>query len=257
MSGLPGPVPQAPWTLSVPSYIIPGTYLENVRFLESLTPVRAVELLFYYYDPGTRELLLRERDGLAARRGRFSFSVHLPDHLRPEHEELLELTLDLAGSYILHPPPSGERDFLRLVEGWRAKYGEIFLLENLIGRRFEELAGELPDLPLCLDTGHLLLGGSPMGGFLRRYGPRLREIHLHGVQHGADHRPFQAAEPWLGELGPFLRRFRGTVNLEVFCLAHLSECLAALRDSGLLPADLTGAEPTDPAAPAAPAAGSN
>jgi hypothetical protein len=174
--------------------------------------------------------------------------VHLPDDLRPEHAEILELTLGLAGRYILHPPPSGEQDFLHLVKGWREKYGEIFLLENLIGRRFEALADELPGLPLCLDTGHLLLSGGTIEGFLRRHGPRLREIHLHGVQHGADHRPFQAAEPWFRELEPFLRGFRGTVNLEVFSLADLSECLAALRDSGLLPPGLTGT---------APAAGSN
>lgn len=247
MSGLPSPEPQAPWTLSVPSYIIPGTYLENVRFLESFAEVRAVELLFYYYDPETRELLLREREALAARRWRFSFSVHLPDDLRPEHAEILELTLGLAGRYVLHPPPSGEQDFLHLVKGWREKYGEIFLLENLIGRRFEALADELPGLPLCLDTGHLLLSGGTIEGFLRRHGSRLREIHLHGVQHGADHRPFQAAEPWFRELEPFLRGFRGTVNLEVFSLAYLSECLAALRDSGLLPPGLTGTAPAAPA----------
>jgi len=58
----------APWTLSVPSFVIPGTYLENVLFLEDFAEIRAVELLFYLYDPETRELLIREREGLAARR---------------------------------------------------------------------------------------------------------------------------------------------------------------------------------------------
>ena len=58
------------------------------------------------------------------------------------------------------------------------------LLENLVGRSFEALAAGLPDLPLCLDTGHLLLNGDGIGDFLDRHGPRVGEIHLHGVQAG-------------------------------------------------------------------------
>jgi hypothetical protein len=224
----------AAWTLSVPSYVIPGTYLENVRFLEGFPEIRAVELLFYLYDPQTRELLVREREGLAARRGRFSFSVHLPDDLAPEHAEILELTRGLAELYILHPPPSGEREFLGLVQRWHADYGEVFALENLTGRSFEALAAALPDLPLCMDTGHLLLNGAGVGDFLRRHGQRLREIHLHGVRQAADHRPFGAAEPWFRELEPFLRSFTGVVNLELFCLADLTECMGTLRSVGLL-----------------------
>jgi hypothetical protein len=218
----------------VPSYVIPGTYLQNVRFLEGFPEIRAVELLFYFYDPQTRELLVREREGLAARRGRFSFSVHLPDELKPEHAEILELTRDLCERYILHPPPSGEREFLELVQRWRAEYGEVFLLENLAGRSFEALAAGLPGLPLCMDTGHLLLDGAGVGDFLRRHGARLREIHLHGVRQAVDHRPFGAAEPWFRELEPFLRSFTGVVNIEVFCLADVQECLHTLRSARLL-----------------------
>lgn len=224
--------PFAPWTLSVPSYIVPGTYLENVLYLEGLPEVRAVELLFYYYDSGSRELLIRESKGLAAQRGRFSFSVHMPDDLKPEHAELLQLTRGLAERYILHPPPSGDGEFLRLVDRWRAEYGELFLLENLVGRSFEALAAGLPDLPLCLDTGHLLLNGGGIGDFLDRHGSRIGEIHLHGVQGGVDHRPFGGAEPWLLELEPFLRRFSGVVNLEVFSRSDLDGCLRALRTAG-------------------------
>jgi hypothetical protein len=222
------------WTLSVPSYIVPGTYLENVRYLEGLPVIQAVELLFYLYDRDARELLARERAGLAARRGRFSFSVHLPDALEPEHVEILALTRSLSERYILHPPPSGEKDFLRLVRDWRAEHGELFLLENLIGRCFEDLAAAMPDLPLCLDTGHLLRSGSGIRDFLSRHGARVREIHLHGVRQGEDHRPFLATESWLQDLLPFLEHFSGVVNLEVFSRPELDECLRSLAEAGLL-----------------------
>jgi len=193
-----------------------------------------VELLFYFFDGETRELLERERDGLRARQGRFTYSVHLPDHLREEHRVLLELVRGLAGTCVLHPPPAGEEEFLELVRRWRREFGDVFLLENLVGRSFERLAAELQDIPLCLDTGHLLLNGARLGPFLGTYGPRIREIHLHGVREGADHRPPAPGEAWLAELAPFLRRFEGTVNLEIFSRADLDSSLRALRDAGLL-----------------------
>jgi hypothetical protein len=45
--------------------------------------------------------------------------------------------------------------------------------------------------------------------------------------------PSRLPSPWFRELS--LSGVGGTVNLEVFSLAYLSDCLAALRDSGLLP----------------------
>ncbi len=220
-------------TVSVPSYVIPGTYGENLRFLEAVPEVRAVELLFYLFDEETCELFRREAPLVASLRERFDFSVHLPDRLLAEHEEILVLTRAFAGRYILHPPEGRVRSFIRTVDRWRRRYGEIFLLENLIGRDFPALAGRWPRMPVCCDTGHLLRTGAGIGRFLEEYGGRIGEIHLHGVKDGQDHRDFGPQEPWFRELVPFLRGFRGVVNLEVFSIGEVRSILAALRAHGL------------------------
>jgi hypothetical protein len=226
--------------LSVPSYVIPGTYAENLRFLVAVSEVRAVELLFYLYDGPTAELLRREAAEIASHRGRFSFSVHLPDDLQPEHEEILALTRPFADRYVLHPPASPPQAFLRTVERWRGRYGEIFLLENLVGRGFAALARRWPGMPVCCDTGHLLLGGEEIGRFLDEYGGRIGEIHLHGVRDGRDHRGFGPGEDWFQRLVPFLRGFQGVLNLEVFSIGEVRAILDALRARGLLAGPLRG-----------------
>ncbi len=220
-------------TVSVPSYIFRGTYLENVRLAASLAGVQGVELLFFLYDGDSRGLLLQERSRIAAFSGELLFSVHLPDPLLPAHEELVELTADLAERYVLHPPQGDEEATAAMLEGWRRRYGDRFLLENLIDRGVEEMLARLPDLPLCCDTGHLLLGGGGVGEFLERYGRRVREVHLHGQRDGWDHRPVAAEDPWFRAIVPWLRRFSGAVNLEVFHLEEVQTMLALLREQGL------------------------
>jgi hypothetical protein len=220
--------------LSVPSYVIPGTYGENVEFLAGIPEVQAVELLFYYFDQGSRDLFIREKELIASYRGRFDFAVHMPEPLQPEHEALIELTRDLCGRYILHPPPGDPRGFRRFAGLWRERYGDVFLIENLIDRDFSPVAEALDSFPLCCDTGHLLLSGADMGTFLRRYGARIGEIHLHGVIDGVDHRSFSAEEAWYRAVLPFLRSFGGVVNLEVFSEAEVRKLIEVLGSSGVL-----------------------
>ena len=221
--------------LSVPSYVIPGTYGENVEFLAGVPEVRAVELLFYYFDADSRDLFIREKDLIASYKERFGFAVHMPEPLKPEHEILIDLTRDLCSRYILHPPAGDPHFFHEWVAGWQKRYGPVFLIENLIDRDFDPLAEMIASLPVCCDTGHLLLGGSDVAAFLRRYGPRVREIHLHGVVEGRDHRCFEGTEPWFQAIVPMLRSFQGVVNLEVFSLAEVRQLIGVLVRAGVLP----------------------
>jgi len=221
--------------LSVPSYVIPGTYGENVEFLAEIPEIQAVELLFYYFDNDSRDLFIREKALISSYRNRFDFSVHMPEPLKPEHERLIELTRDICHRYILHPPAEDPHQFREWVAGWHKRYGSVFLIENLIGGDFNPVAEKLDTFPLCCDTGHLLLRGLEVGAFLRRYGSRIREIHLHGVIDGVDHRGFSAAEPWFQEIVPFLGAFEGVVNLEVFSIAEVSKLIEVLIRAGVLP----------------------
>jgi sugar phosphate isomerase/epimerase len=220
--------------VSAPSYVIPGTYGENVRYLASRDEIQAVELLFYYFDRESRDLFIQEKKLIRSYRGRFSFSVHMPEVLVPDDEELIELTRDLADRYIIHPPATDIDEFRRLVESWRERYGEVFLIENLIEGEFHEIAAALESFPLCCDTGHLLRSGAGVSDFLERYSERLLEIHLHGVQDGSDHRSFAMEESWFQEIVCFLKAYSGVVNLEVFSVQELDRIVAVLREAGLL-----------------------
>jgi sugar phosphate isomerase/epimerase len=220
--------------LSVPSYVIPGTYGENVAFLADFPEIGGVELLFYYFDDESRDLFIREKSQIASFGERFSFAVHMPDSPRREHEQLIELTRDLAGRYILHPPTADLDRFRDMVENWQKQYGAVFLVENLIAGDFSRTAELMDTVPLCCDTGHLLRAGLDVSEFLAAYRERVREIHLHGVIDGQDHRAFHADEAWFRAILPYLRSFDGVLNLEVFSIGEVNELVTVLKQTGVL-----------------------
>ncbi len=210
--------------VSVPSWVIPGTYADNLRFLEDKEQVTSVELLFFLYDGDIRSQFLAELDVIREFGGRFGYTVHLPDNLTAEHEELIELTAPLARCFIVHPPKKEGTGLEVHVDRWITRYGPRFLVENTYLDRFEAFLPLLPRAGVCMDAGHLVLGGQNPATFAQQWKSRIREIHLHGVDKKAaladgrlpDHRRLAGTEPWLAELEPFLRTFAGTLNIEVF-----------------------------------------
>lgn len=226
--------------LSVPSYIIPGTYLENAEHLArsaSLAPVSGIELLFFFYNREIRLLFDRERERLEGHRSRYSFTIHLPDTLLPEHRELVEATLDAADHYILHPPRDASAPPLHtFLPQWRDAYGDVFLLENTRMEQFSAAIRQMPDIPVCCDTGHLLLEGNEPAAFLDAYGPQIREIHLHGLKDGRDHQGFSPDAPWFSRAASFMRRFGGVINAEVFSEADVLEIIRSMTAHQLLAA---------------------
>ncbi len=220
--------------ISVPSYVIPGSYYENVKLIAGYKAVKSIELLFFFFDSETKELFKREKQSIKTYTDCFSFTVHMPEHLLVEHVEIVELTRDLAARYIIHLPESNTAQFMGELERWRAMYGNIFLIENLIHMDIEYYLNQDPTLPVCCDTGHLLLRGKDINNFLRNYETRIKEIHLHGVMDGKDHKLFGPEEPWFVELIPFLQKFRGVVNLEVFSVREVEEVLRILSACNLI-----------------------
>jgi sugar phosphate isomerase/epimerase len=225
--------------LSVPSYVIPGTYLENLRFLEESTDQRDVELLFFIYDNDARALLRAESGGIAEYSRRFRFTVHMPDSIQASHEEIIEATAAYAQSYVIHPPRTVPEipAFAALFDEWRGRYGERrFLLENTRLEQFGAADLALRDSrygppPLCADIGHLRMEGVDPAAWVAGRADRVAEMHVHGFDGTRDHVPFRAGEAWIGPLAPFAGTFGGIVELELFSWAELQEASAILRSA--------------------------
>jgi hypothetical protein len=212
--------------LFVPSWVVPGSYLENIRFLEDKREISGIELLFFLYDEETRRLFEKEYDEITRYKNRFRFTAHLPEPLKPEHCELIDRLSPLAEHFIVHP------------DGSELFPDDRFVLENTRLEKFENALLWLPsDKFVCMDTGHLLLEGKSPVDFLHRYGGRVKEIHLHGLDREKalldgklpDHRPLKKNDRWFQELLPELERFDGVINLEVFSWAEAEESLGVLR----------------------------
>jgi hypothetical protein len=116
-----------------------------------------------------------------------------------------------------------------LVAAWRGKWGDRFLLEYTEGPAFEAADAALPGLPLCADTGRLLLEGIDPSIWIAQRATRIREIHLHGAAEGRDHVAFRAGEAWLARLLPLLEGFPGRVELELFSVEKINAAKAALE----------------------------
>ncbi|MDR2445154.1 MAG: AP endonuclease [Spirochaetaceae bacterium] len=218
--------------LITPSWVIPGTYLENLRFLDGKDKIDGVELLFFLYDEDIRAEFLRDLPGIRDFAKRFVFTAHLPDNLREEHEELVEVLSPLVKHFIVHPAADADAG-ARLLETWMSRYGRRrFLLENTVPGRFEALLACFGgDMPVCMDTAHLLIEGRVPADFARRYSGQIREVHLNGMGEGDSdgHKPPRAEDGWFLELVPFLRQFSGIVNLELFSWDEVKQGIDCLE----------------------------
>jgi len=211
--------------LSVPSWVIPGSYAENLRFLECKKEIKGVELLFFIYDDETKNVLDSEWEKIQNFRERFVFTAHLPELLQPAHEGLVALLAPLVRHFVVHPAAQSYMEQARLLAEWTKYLGASFLVENIKAGLLEALLPHLEkSVGICMDTGHLLVDGQNPAEFFARYRERIGEIHLHSVDKEQaaidgklpDHRQLRRDESWLLELIPLLDNYRGVINLEVF-----------------------------------------
>ena len=234
---------KADYVLSVPSWVIPGTYAENLRFLETKEEIRGVELLFFIYDDEIKSQLDSEWNEIRRYAKRFVFTAHLPEALRPAHGELVARLAPIVRHFIIHPSMDNPASQVSLLAEWSKQYGAKFLAENTQNGLLEALLPHLDACPgvdfgLCMDTGHLLLEGKSPAAFLKEHRERAGEIHLHAVdKKGAaldgrlpDHRRLRRNEAWLSALFPLLEDYRGIINLEVFSWEEATESAGVLAD---------------------------
>ncbi|AEF80599.1 cobamide remodeling phosphodiesterase CbiR [Leadbettera azotonutricia] len=228
----------------VPSWVIPGTYLENLRFLDDKKEITGVELLFFIYDDEIKKNITDEFEDICKFKDRFIFTAHLPDVLNPEHEELVKKLSPLVQHFIVHPgKEGGARAQAGLINSWAEKYKNVsskyrFLAENTNPGLLEALLPNLnTNIGLCMDFGHLLIEEKNPSAYLNQFQNKIGEIHLHGLDREKamidkrlpDHRPINEDSIPIKELFPLLKKFQGLVNLEVFSWEEVEESLRVIK----------------------------
>jgi sugar phosphate isomerase/epimerase len=85
-------------------------------------------------------------------------------------------------------------------------------------------------LAICMDIGHLFIQGNDILAFFTKYADAVAIIHLHGVQNGKDHLPLdRLPASRLKAVLEILKKFKGTVSLEVFNYEYLQTSLDFLE----------------------------
>ena len=215
-----------PFPVGSPSYILPvreDNLLANVNFLKERLDL--VQLLYFGRDHLDEVMSPRIIRGLRAFRedSGIAYTVHLPADLgllnrqgsRGDAVDVIERVMDATAplgveGYVLHldlfdacvktPAPGTEerapfRDSLAAIAARLGERASLVFIEN-IGydlAAFGDLVLESP-FPVCMDAGHLYLNGHDADAFLRLFGARIRQVHLHGVAGGRDHRPVSELE---------------------------------------------------------------
>jgi sugar phosphate isomerase/epimerase len=87
---------------------------------------------------------------------------------------------------------------------------------------------------LCLDIGHLLLGGESAVDELKKYMDDIEEIHIHGVKGQNEHLcvselPFSMIRQCVECLQ--IKNFTGVVNLEIFSPDHLFKSIEVILNA--------------------------
>jgi sugar phosphate isomerase/epimerase len=225
-----------------------GPYLDEIELLifESLPsdalPTKAVI--------GELAHLAREHD--------LAYHIHLPTDVsisdaQPEKQQLAVNTvlsvIDRVAplcpiAYSLHIPYNQKLSDTDAVKNWQQR---VFInLEKILagGIAAESVAVETLDyrfdmlddilaglnLSVCLDLGHLIVHEYDLNALFNKYDDITSIIHLHGVKNGYDHLALDQLPDKYGEpLQAILKRFTGSVSLEVFAFDDLKHSLAFLE----------------------------
>jgi len=165
--------------LGTTSWVIPGTYYENVEYItRKFRNFEFIELLVYTWDDDTYRLFEQEKEHLRkiALERQIKYTVHLPtDNIKNVLNafKYLEMNLDIA-NYVLHPFEDCTQKDKELFHALLAH--PKISIENLKERVFNHLR-------TVFDVGHHILGAKVENSFI----DNIVEIHMMGVTEGKDH----------------------------------------------------------------------
>lgn len=262
------PKPRA-YRLGVSSYVYPADLKANVEALAPYVDDIELLLLESQSQPGAADQapisissnipspdVIQRLAALAQQHG-LTYTVHLPLDRQlgsPESQERLALQKQMLAiiertaplrpfAYILHLEGVSADSAPARILAWQSDIAE--LLPELIARvgdpallcvenLFYPFAWcqELLDafgLGVCIDLGHLWVGGEDAEEHLKRHLSRTRVIHLHGVKDGKDHLGLGALPPerlrWVLNA---LAEFKGVLTLEIFNYEGVRDSLILL-----------------------------
>jgi hypothetical protein len=210
--------------LCLPSWQRPGSWLQNCIALQQHSWVQGIELLFFTWDDKVKAEFSVDLEGIERLKRRFSFSLHLPEALTSQTEELISLTDSFVQLYVFHPWDEGkgedsQEEWASLVDSFRADYGnDRFAMEYTGEIPFKRGMELLPDMQICADTGCLLRNLCPPTAWILERANSIREIHLHSAKAGKDHLAVSADDAWLPELAKAAAGSDWRIVLETFSL---------------------------------------
>lgn len=255
-----------PFRLSVPSFIYPAGYVENVRLLSPY--VDEIELLLFESDESSlpSQWEIEELAALAASQ-HISYNIHLPidldladsdDRCRQSDAKRLAKAVERVTplsptTHVLHLPFNEADTDPRTVAKWvrrnRNSLNEIFAAGNVPPGNFsietldyspflfEALVAEF-DLAVCVDIGHLFRYGYALEAVWRKFGHRTTMVHLHGVFQQKDHLALDRMGAGKRErVKRYLGDYSGGLSLEVFSFDRLTASLSCLAE--MFPPDRT------------------
>jgi sugar phosphate isomerase/epimerase len=245
--------------LSVPSFIYPAGYVENVRRLGGY--VDEIELLFFESDPGVlpSPAQISELAHLTQTLS-ITYNVHLPIDIDPSSSDrkvrlqaldriaaVVELAAPLfPTTCTLHLPFHCDPADAASLSAWQTR--SIQSLDHLLNRTAldpRKLSIETLDYPpawlapilaalpcaVCIDVGHILRHGFDLEEVLDDLASRTTVVHLHAATAETDHVDLSRLDPAAWKtLRPFLTSFEGSLSLEVFSPERLHASMIALRD---------------------------
>lgn len=211
-------------TLCLPSWQQPGTWLQNCLALKQYSWVQGIELLFFTWDDKVKAEFFAELEEIKRLTRRFTFSLHLPEILNPETEELVAITHSFIQLYVFHPWEEGKddcpiEDWANNVQSLCRTYGnDKFAMEYTGEIPFKRAMELLTDTYICADTGCLLRNLCPPLAWIHERASSIREIHLHSAEGGKDHLALDFKDFWLPELAKSAQTSDWRIVLETFSL---------------------------------------
>jgi hypothetical protein len=223
--------------LCLPSWQQPGSWLQNCLALKPYSWVQGIELLFFTWDAKVKAEFSADLEGVKRLTRRFSFSLHLPEIMTPETEELLALTRSFVQLYVFHPWEEGKdnvsiEEWAKRMGSFRSAYGtDTFVMEYTGEIPFKRAIELLPDSQICADTGCLARNLYSPAAWIQERAPSIREIHLHSAKGGKDHLALGSGDIWLPELAKSAETSDWRIVLETFSLEESLASYNTLKEA--------------------------